>query len=226
MKKLIHYSVLLFAVVFIYSCSKEEESFTETQPEDSSINSEQSVVSEIEGESREFSYDQNGNAVLKSPDLDDINIRTVIRKAKKAAGAENLRVARIVYARGIQAYELNRAKKWNAKGPLADLYKSTILGDNTLGTDFREKKGTHYQHLSTPAWEFPGGRVIAEKAEPIPGAGSNDVAWLNVTLKPNKFNYKKILRILTYKGKAPRRTNFKNFTRTGSGYETVYVFLK
>ncbi len=231
MKKLIYYSVFLFTVLFIYSCSKEDESFTETQPEDSLINDESSVVNDIKGESRQFSYNENGDAMLKAANSDDADINAVIRKAMKDAGAQNLRVRRIVYARGIQAYELQRSKKWDAKGPLADLYRATIINEDnddgsSLNINFTETIGTHYKHLSTPAWEFPGGRVIAEKAEKIPGAGPNDVDWLNVFVKPNKFNYKRILRIVTSKGKAPERTNFRNFTRTGSGYETVYVFLK
>ena len=63
-------------------------------------------------------------------------------------------------------------------GSLADLYE--LEADDRPGT---QKAGTHYMHLSTPAWEFPEGRVIAESAQPIPGAGPEDVPWLLVVLR-------------------------------------------
>ena len=68
-------------------------------------------------------------------------------------------MARKVFARGVQVYEWLDGG-WRLAGPLADLYE--------LDADDRpltQKAGTNYMHLSTPAWEFPEGRVIAENAQ-------------------------------------------------------------
>ncbi len=222
MKSKVFIASLFGAAVLLASCSKENESFKEAEVEAQDIEKRESASSD---DFYVFDEEDSGESFLAKSSTVDFN--DIIAKAKKDAGAQNLRVRRIVYARGIQAYELQPSAEWAAKGPLADLYKASVDDVGDLSVDFSKTIGTHYQHLSTPAWEFPGGRVIAESASPIPGAGPKDVDWLNVVLeRPNQFDYKRILRIATFRGKAPKRTNFRDFKRSGSGYETVYVFLK
>ena len=55
-------------------------------------------------------------------------------------------VARKVFARGVQVYEWEGGG-WRLADPLADLYE--LEADDRPGT---QKAGTHYVHLSTPAW--------------------------------------------------------------------------
>lgn len=152
------------------------------------------------------------------------NLPDTIEHAKAEAGASDMETVLIVWARGIQAYELS-SMGWQAKGPLADLFPVRVHSDGTVRLA-RKKVGAHYQHLATPAWEFADGRVIAQQAESISGASSADVAWLNVDLLPNELGYRKILRIETRAGLAPNNTNFLKGVRLGIGYETLYVFLR
>ncbi len=152
------------------------------------------------------------------------NIQQIIEEAQDAAGASDLTVDLVVWARGIQAYELESGG-WAAKGPLADLFALRIRGNGTVKLK-SDRIGTHYQHLATPAWEFDNGRVIAQGAQAIPGASDADVAWLNVDLQPNDFGYLKILRVETRAGLAPNNTNWLQGVRVGTGYETIYVFLR
>ncbi|MBP2832105.1 DUF3455 domain-containing protein [Aquimarina sp. U1-2] len=227
MKSNFFIALLLGTFLLTVGCSKENDSFEEqgVQSKESETNvplsnDDYDLLSDDDNDS--LSNEASFMAKASTLDFNDI-----IAKAKADANAKGLKVKKVVYARGIQAYELQPSSEWAGKGPLADLYKASIDDVGDLHVDFSQTIGTHYQHLSTPAWEFPNGRVIAESASPIPGAGPRDIDWLNVVLQlPNEFGYKRILRIVTFKGKAPRRTNFRNFKRFGSGYETVYVFLK
>ena len=86
-------------------------------------------------------------------------------------------------------------------------------------------------HLSTPAWEFPEGRVIANSAQPVPDAGPEDVDWLRVVLKRDDVDsrglgYSHVLRIGTRGGKADVTVVGERRHRLGVGYETYYAFLR
>lgn len=137
-------------------------------------------------------------------------------------------VARRVFARGVQVYDWD-GEDWRFVGPLADLYD---LGEGDI--PLQQKAGAHYMHLRTPAWEFEEGRVIVERAEPIPGAGSEDVDWLRVTLRDDEenrkgLNYTHVLRIKTRLGKAPNKEAHPGAyvgQRLGLSYETYYAFLR
>ncbi len=219
-------SILLALTILIWSCQPQENESDLDVTNESLTTQNTNQNSDIEkGLSEVFSentsYSTKSYQGLPSSRITDI--LTTIEEAKIAANAENLTISKIVYARGIQAYELN-SSSWNAKGPLADLFPLTINDDETITVDFT-KFGAHYQHLASPAWEFEDGRVIAAQATTIPGAGRFDVAWLNVDLKPNELGFKKILRIETFAGVAPFFTFLPENTRIGIGYETVYVFL-
>ena len=162
-------------------------------------------------------------------EYDQAELNAIISATQEAVGIEDLSVEAILFARGIQSYEL-KEDGWAAAGPLARLFtaENGVIGD--------EKIGTHYSHLPTPAWEILEGRVIAESAAAIPqetvneieiGADDNDVAWLNVKLKPNDFGLQRILRVVTVSGQPPRDIdNYKLGSYIGTGYTTFYVFLK
>ena len=153
-----------------------------------------------------------------------INLHQTIDEAKVNAGAGNMMVNLVVWARGVQTYQISSGRP-NAVGPLADLYLVDLENDGAA-VMLEEKVGTHYQHLQTPAWEFEDGRVIAEKADVIPGADDRDVSWLNVDLQPNDLTFRKVLRIETRAGLMPVNTDLVENTRHGVSYETLYVFLK
>jgi hypothetical protein len=137
-------------------------------------------------------------------------------------------VARKVFARGVQVYEWDGAS-WRFVGPLADLYD---LDDQDVPR--REKAGTHYMHLNTPAWEFPAGQVIVERAQAVPGAGPKDIDWLRVELRQDEanrraLNYSHVLRLRTRLGRAPDAEVYPGGykgQRVGMSYETYYAFLK
>lgn len=157
-------------------------------------------------------------------------------------------VETVVFARGIQSYKSD-GTVWKATGPLAELYDIEFEGDfvswNTEQIMVHEaagdKIGTHYQHLSKPAWEFPNGlRVIVESAFKLPAPDpSSDIKWLNVALRDgsvkvdgannkekikNKDVPNRLYRVLTSEGVAPADI-LPMGTTTGSGYTTFYVFL-
>ncbi|MGR8934478.1 MAG: DUF3455 domain-containing protein [Gammaproteobacteria bacterium] len=153
---------------------------------------------------------------------DEDRLNKIIEIAKKRAGAQSLSVAKIAFAKGIQSYMLTSTgkKEWVATGPLAALYDAAggVIGETKIGT--------HYQHLNKPAWEFSAGRVIVDTATPIPGAGEDDVAWLNVDLVPNDLGYVKVLRIATRAGVAPNNVlSYARGASVGIGYKTFYIFL-
>ena len=104
----------------------------------------------------------------------------IVNDVKQDAADDNLTIERIIYAEGIQSYNLqvvNGDKIWVATGPLAALYDY-----NQQNGKLSDKVGTHYQHQK-PAWEFFGeGRVIAQSAIATP-VSPGDVAWLEVTLQ-------------------------------------------
>jgi len=72
-----------------------------------------------------------------------------------------------------------------------------------------------------------------ERAEPISGAGPEDVDWLRVTLRDDEenvrgLNYSHVLRIMTRLGKAPNKEAHPGAyvgQRLGMSYETYYAFL-
>ena len=138
------------------------------------------------------------------------------------------RVARRVFAKGVQVYDWD-GEDWRFVGPLADLYD---LGEGDVPSE--QKAGTHYMHLRRPAWEFEDGRVIVERAEPISGAGPEDVDWLRVTLRDDEENrkglsYTHVLRIKTRLGQAPNREAHPGAhvgQRLGRSYDTYYAFLR
>lgn len=167
-------------------------------------------------------------------------------------------MTRVVFARGIQSYKSDGAT-YNATGPLAELFDIEFVGDLEIGNTnpinvheaAGDKIGTHYQHISKPAWEFPNGlRVIVESAFKIGAPGPSgipgnlpvsafDVKWLNVGLKngsvkvegaenkdkiKNKDVPNRLYRVLTFEGVPPVAIPLAG-TTTGSGYTTFYVFL-
>jgi hypothetical protein len=72
--------------------------------------------------------------------------------------------------------------------------------------------------------------VIAESAQPIPGAGPEDVPWLLVVLRHDDggeqgLDFSQVLRVGTRLGKAPEAEG-RDGQRLGVGYETFYVFLR
>ncbi len=161
--------------------------------------------------------------------FDQSKLNTIIIATQAAAGVKNSSVVDIVFARGVQSYEL-KEDGWVVAGPLAKLFSAN---NGVIGN---EKIGTHYLHLHKPAWEFLAGRVIAKFATVIPkktingieiGANDNDVAWLSVLLQPNKLGFERILRIITTSGKPPLDVDsYKLGAFIGVGYTTYYVFLK
>ncbi len=137
-----------------------------------------------------------------------------------AAEIGNCELKKVVFARGIQSYQLDDQKQWQATGPLAALYeaKEGFIGE--------EKIGTHYQHLNKPAWEFEEGRVIVETAVSIAGAGENDVSWLDVNLRDEGLGYNRLFRLGTQAGVAPNKVfGYEIGATIGMGYTTYYAFL-
>ena len=167
--------------------------------------------------------------LANAEEYDQAELDKIISATQEAVGIEDLSVVAILFARGIQSYEL-KEDGWAGAGPLARLFtaENGVIGD--------VKIGAHYSHLPTPAWEILEGRVIAESAAAIPketvngieiGADDDDVAWLNVLLKPNDFGLLRILRVVTTSGQPPRDIdNYKLGSYIGTGYTTFYVFLK
>ena len=161
-------------------------------------------------------------------DFDQNELDEIIAATQDAEGIGDLSVVAILFARGIQSYELTE-DGWGAAGPLAKLYSAI---DGMIGD---EKIGTHYSYLPTPAWEILEGRVVAESAAAIPkqthngveiGADDEDVAWLNVKLLPNVFGLQRILRVVTTSGVSPLDVdNYRLGAFIGIGYTTFYVFL-
>ncbi len=162
-------------------------------------------------------------------DFDQHQLDEIVSATQQAEGLGHLSVHTILFARGIQSYQLTE-NGWVAAGPLAKLF---LTENGTIGD---EKIGTHYAHLPTPAWEVLNGRVLAESATAILaqtvngveiGATSENVAWLNVKLQENDFGLQRILRVNTRSGVAPNDTfNYKVGSFVGVGYTTYYVFLK
>lgn len=154
-------------------------------------------------------------------------------------------ITRVVFARGIQSYKSDGVT-YNATGPLAELFDIEFLGDLEIGNmspinvheAAGDKIGTHYQHISKPAWEFPNGlRVIVESAFKLPSPPH--IKWLNVGLRndsvkvegmnnkekiKNKEVPNRLYRVLTFEGVPPVAIPLAG-TTTGSGYTTFYVFL-
>lgn len=123
----------------------------------------------------------------------------IINTVEADAIADSLVVTRIIYAEGIQSYNLQDGI-WEATGPLASLYDY----DKNTGM-LSSKVGTHYQH-EKPAWEFFNvGRVIAASAIATPAGSDGDVAWLEVTLQqdPEHLGYSRIYRVATDGGVKP-----------------------
>ena len=167
--------------------------------------------------------------LANAEEYDQAELDKIISATQEAVGLSDLSVVAILYARGIQSYEL-KDDGWGGAGPLARLFSAEngVIGD--------EKIGAHYSHIPTPAWEILGGRVIAESAAAIPqqtvngieiGADDHAVAWLNVLLQANDFGLLRILRVVTTSGLPPQDIdNYKLGSYIGTGYTTFYVFLK
>ena len=156
-------------------------------------------------------------------DYNQNDLDQLIEDVQTEVGAEACSVEKIVFAIGIQSYIFDGV--WTGTGPLAALYTANNGNIGTL------KIGTHYQHLSKPAWEFPEGRVIVDVATKIENdpleAGPLDVAWLDVDLDdPDDLGYDKLFRINTVSGVPPNNViAYETGATIGIGYTTFYVFL-
>jgi len=152
------------------------------------------------------------------------SVQAVLAAAQQQAGAAELRLARLLWARGVQTYEAQPDGSMRPTGPLADLFGAEARDDGTVALS-QERVGIHYQHLEKPAWEFADGRILAANATPLLGASEADVPWLAVELQPNQYGYSLLLRIETRAGQPSSRTPAEMGSRHGAGYETLYACL-
>ena len=153
------------------------------------------------------------------------DIEGTLQVAREAAGVpSSLKLLKLLWARGVQTYEVAADGATEPRGPLADLYEAQQLASGAveLGS---AKIGAHYQHLEKPAWEFAvEGQVVAKKAATITGASEADVPWLVVELQPNTL-YSHVLRLETRGGLPLPQPGRPVGWRHGSSYETLYAFL-
>lgn len=148
------------------------------------------------------------------------NLNQKIQLAMKSAKLEGGEVKKVIWAKGLQNYEI-KDNKQKVFSPSADLFPVEVLGEGIIIFS-NNKIGSHYKVNSSPAWEFPWQRLVAKEVRKIEGAGKEDAPWLAVETNTEGYH---VLRIETRGGILPEKNcDFEGLL--GVQYETLYVIVE
>lgn len=147
-----------------------------------------------------------------------VDLEQKIDRAKQSLNIEG-EVKRIMWAEGIQSYEIKDDLSHESFGPLADLLSVQSSSNEIIPTP--EKIGSHYKVGNSPVWEFAESRLMGKEVTKIEGAGENDVSWLVVTTDREGYY---VLRLET-RGGLPPDENCEFAGLLGIPYQTIYVII-